>query len=170
MSSRLQASAIILGMKDEMDHEVFPSAAAEPGYLAIKAWRLLVGIRVDLRDRFASTAAEVDLPLAQAHALIQIDPQQPVSMHTLAQCIGNDPSNVTGLVDRLEARGLVARRPHVQDRRIKEIVLTASGAELRSRLHAQLYAPPAALKQLTVDELRLFCEVLERLSESSAPD
>ena len=39
-------------------------------------------------------------------------------------------SNVTGLVDRLEQRGLVARREVATDRRAYRVVLTALGARL----------------------------------------
>ncbi len=37
---------------------------------------------------------------------------------------------VVGLVDRMEAGGLVARRPQVSDRRVVEVVLTAEGARV----------------------------------------
>ena len=40
-------------------------------------------------------------------------------MHEIATRLACDNSNVTGIVDRLEARGLVTRRPGEQDRRVK---------------------------------------------------
>jgi DNA-binding MarR family transcriptional regulator len=62
-------------------------------------------------------------------------------MRELAEWLSCEPSNVTGIVDGLERRGLVTRQPDPADRRIKHVVLTEDGerrrAELRSRSHAQ---------------------------------
>ena len=53
--------------------------------------------------------------------MLQMDPGVPLPMHKLATLLACDNSNVTGLVDRLEARGLVAREPYDRDRRVKHI-------------------------------------------------
>lgn len=49
-------------------------------------------------------------------------------------------SNVTGLVDRLEARGLVARRENNRDRRAYRVVLTAAGRKLIGQILPHYYA------------------------------
>ena len=108
------------------------------------------------------------MPLAQAHALLELG-DEPVSMRSLATCIGNDPSNVTGLVDRLEARGLVAREPHPSDRRVTHVVLTAAGAALQARLHERLYAPPAALLGMSKSELDVLVRALTKLQDDDRP-
>ncbi len=59
-------------------------------------------------------------------------------MHKLAAELGCDNSNVTGLVDRLAARGLVAREPGPRDRRVRQVVLTPAGRRLRGQLLARL--------------------------------
>src|SRR5579885_2974808 len=59
------------------------------------------------RRRFLIAASELDLHPAQAGALLQLS--SPLPMSELAGRLGCDSSNVTGLVDRLEVRGLVAR-------------------------------------------------------------
>src|SRR5260370_1388861 len=69
-------------------------------------------------------AAEFYLHPAQAGALLQLD--SPLPMSELAALLACDNSNVTGLIDRLEGRGLVARQPSSQDRRVKHVVLTAA--------------------------------------------
>ena len=48
-------------------------------------------------------------------------------MRKLAQKLKCEPSNVTGIVDRLEARGLVERRPDPADRRVKVAAATDEG-------------------------------------------
>src|SRR5438094_1858110 len=92
---------------------------------------------------FALTAAELELAPAQALALQELDVDRPISMRELAGKLKCDPSNITGLTDRLEARGLVERRAHPADRRVKFLLLTQEGALLRRRLEAKLFAAPA---------------------------
>ena len=74
--------------------------------------------------------------MPQAQALLELDPERTVPMSVLAQCLHNDPSNITGIVDRLEAKGLVERRPRATDRRIKALALTEEGHRVRQRLRA----------------------------------
>jgi DNA-binding MarR family transcriptional regulator len=49
-------------------------------------------------------------------------------------------SNVTGLVDRLEARGLAQRRDSANDRRAYRVVLTAAGRKLIQQILPHYYA------------------------------
>jgi DNA-binding MarR family transcriptional regulator len=53
----------------------------------------------------------------------------------IAQKIGVDRSAITRLVDRLEKKGMVLRRPATNDRRSVEVMLTDSGARLVSHLN-----------------------------------
>src|SRR5258707_2800356 len=98
---------------------------------AQEAWSLLRQLLTGERRRFLAVASEHDLHPGQAGALLRMEPDTPVPMHELATMLACDNSNVTGIVDRLEARGLVARRPYAQDRRVKHVVLTPLGLELR---------------------------------------
>ena len=61
------------------------------------------------------------------HALLQLDPDAPQSMSSLAGAWKCDASNVTWLVDRLEEHGLAERRAHPGDRRIRTVALTPEG-------------------------------------------
>ena len=54
-------------------------------------------------------------------------------------------SNVTGLVDRLEARGLLKRTEDATDRRVYKIVLTDGGANLMSEIFPHYYAAAEAV-------------------------
>src|SRR5260370_13486805 len=111
--------------------------------LADQAWALLLQIAFELvHAHFAAAVAELDLAPVQAKALHELNVEPPISMRELAERLKSDPSNVTGLVDRLEARGLVERRPDPHDRRIKGLALTTAGARLRERLLARLYSAP----------------------------
>src|SRR3982074_2364108 len=54
---------------------------------------------------YAACAAEFDLSAAQSKVLMSLRPEDAVPMRVLAERVGFDPSNLTGLVDKLEARG-----------------------------------------------------------------
>ena len=139
--------------------------------MADQAWALLLHISFQLvSEHFATAIAEVDLAPAQARALHELDLEQPISMRELAERLKSDPSNVTGLVDRLEARRLVERRGHPTDRRIKGLALTAAGAQLRARLFAHLYSAPPAVAALDGRDQRALRDVLRRVVANSTGD
>ena len=70
---------------------------------------MLLRLFVSQRGRVPSVAAEFELSPMQAHVLRLLEPDQPLPMRALAGKLCCDPSNVTGIVDRLEERGLVQR-------------------------------------------------------------
>jgi DNA-binding MarR family transcriptional regulator len=75
-------------------------------------------------------------------------------MRELADGLHCDPSNITGIVDRLGDRGLVERGSAPGDRRVKTLMLTEEGTALRMRLLDRLSEPPPGLGKLPVDEQR----------------
>src|SRR5581483_4741797 len=89
-----------------------------------EAWKLLTKLFFTQRADLPTVAGEFELSPAQCHVLHLIEPDQPVAMGKIAQSLACDASNVTGLVDRLESRGLVRRQPSAEDRRIKVLALT----------------------------------------------
>ena len=131
------------------------------------AWSLLVKLYFTQRANLPPVAAELELSPAQCHVLHLIEPERPLPMGELAETMACDKSNVTGLVDRLESRGLVRRRPAAGDRRVKVLVLTPTGSRLRAQLLERMTAPPAALERLSAREQRMLARILARLLESS---
>src|SRR5439155_20726011 len=108
--------------------------------LADQVWALLVQVSMERVHRhFAVTAAELELAPAQALALQELELERPISMRELAARLKCDPSNITGLTDRLEVRRLVERRAHPADRRVKYLLLTHEGELLRKRLESKLF-------------------------------
>ena len=73
---------------------------------ACEAWELLLKLFFSQRADLPALAAEFDLSPVQCHVLRLIEPGQPLPMGRIAETLACDASNVTGLVDRLEARGL----------------------------------------------------------------
>jgi DNA-binding MarR family transcriptional regulator len=84
-------------------------------------------------------------------------------MARLAETLSCDASNVTGLVDRLESRGLVERRPSQGDRRVKVLQLTSSGSRVRGELLRRTMRASHPLSRLSPDQQRTLVKILEAL-------
>src|SRR5687767_6955092 len=121
---------------------------------ACAAWQLLVQLLLSHRAHLPTLAATLELSPAQCHVLHLIEPGHPIPMGQLAATLACDASNVTGLVDRLESRGLVQRRPAPADRRVKVLDLTPTGARLRAQLIERMTAPPPSLDRLSSRDQR----------------
>ncbi len=136
--------------------------ASGRGSSGSQAWALLFELFMAEKSRFPSIAAEFELTPTQAHVLHRLEPGTPRAMHELAENLACDASNVTGIVDRLETRGLVERRSDEHDRRVKMLVLTDEGVALRDRLRERFFAPPAAIARLTASDQRALRDILGR--------
>src|SRR6266568_2654285 len=126
-------------------------------------WQLLTQLFFAQRANLPPLAAELDLSPAQCHVLHLIEPGRPIPMGRLAEALACDASNVTGLIDRLESRGLVRRRPSAEDRRVKALELTPAGVRLRSTVLERITKPPDSLSRLSADEHRALVKILKRL-------
>jgi DNA-binding MarR family transcriptional regulator len=108
-------------------------------------------------------AAELNLSLPEAKALQHLEPERAMPMRELARRLHANPSNVTVVVARLEARGVLSREVSA-DRRVKGVRLTPAGAKLRARLEARLLADHPATRGLSPAEQRQLLTLLRRLS------
>jgi MarR family transcriptional regulator, organic hydroperoxide resistance regulator len=127
-----------------------------------EAWTLLQRLMRAQRGRMSAIGQEFGLAPAQVLALGTLEPGRPCPMSELAGALRCDNSNVTGIVDRLEARGLVRRRPAEHDRRIKMLEVTDEGEALRERLRDRLVEPPEALRGLGEEDARALRDLLRR--------
>lgn len=136
---------------------------ASPTSPSIAAWQRIGELLELQRCRASAVARELDLSPPQLFALRHMDPDAPRPMGELAGALACDNSNVTGIIDRLERRGLVERRPSPDDRRVRILALTAEGERLRSVVAERLAAPPAAFDGLTAAEQQQLTALLGRL-------
>jgi MarR family transcriptional regulator, organic hydroperoxide resistance regulator len=127
---------------------------------AVEAWELLWRLMQANKPRFMALAQELGLAPMQLHALRLIEPEVEVPMSSLAGKLFCDASNVTGIVDRLEARGLIERRPAHHDRRVKLLVLTAEGERVRSIAQRQMTQPPPEIAELPLEHRRALRDAL----------
>ncbi len=132
---------------------------------ACRAWQLLVKFFFAQREHLPSGGNDLDLSPAQCHVLHLIEPGHPLPMRKLAETLSCDASNVTGLVDRLEERGLVERRPSPEDRRVKVLRLTSAGERLRGALLRRMASPAHPLSRLSTRQQRELVAILESLIE-----
>jgi DNA-binding MarR family transcriptional regulator len=129
---------------------------------AQEAWSLMSRLFWEMRPRMLRVAAEYGLTPPQLFALRSLDPEKPVPMRALAQALNCDSSNVTGLVDGLAAQGLVERREAEHDRRVRMLVVTERGVEMRARLQEAMQAVPASIAALSAEDQRALRDILQR--------
>jgi DNA-binding MarR family transcriptional regulator len=135
--------------------------------LAGEIWGAVVQAVLARKEHMATVAAEFELSLPQAHLLRLLQHGPARTMTSIADALACDASNVTGIVDRLESRGLITRGSAGHDRRIKIITLTARGEEVLAKLHEGFMDPPESLCRLTEQQLSMLHKLVLR---SFAPD
>ena len=112
---------------------------------------------------YDAAAAAHGLSGAQAR-LLGLVVTEPRPMSRLAYVLRCEPSNVTGLVDRLEKHGLVQRRPDAQDRRVKLIAPTEAGVELSAKVWADMNFAAEPLRGLAEHERLQLRDLLRKLT------
>jgi DNA-binding MarR family transcriptional regulator len=129
---------------------------------AREAWTLMGRFFWGMRPRMLAVATEFGLTPPQMFALRALDPDSPMPMRELATLLHCDSSNVTGLVDGLEAHGLVERRSAEHDRRVRMLVVTERGVQVRDRLQETIQQVPPALASLSVEDQAALRDILRR--------
>lgn len=116
---------------------------------------------VDAYDRAYEIAAEQHgMSVAQACVLGRIS--RPRGMRELADELGCDASNITQIVTRLEARGLVERRANPDDRRSRQLTRTPAGDDLNADFERSFEFARAATSKLTRAEQDQLAELLRK--------
>jgi DNA-binding MarR family transcriptional regulator len=142
-------------------------ATTLPRRTADEAWATMGRLWHANKGRFFAAINEFDLSPPQALALRHLEPGSPLPMSALADLLHCDNSNITGIVDRLEDRGLVERRPAAHDRRVKHLLVTERGAEVRERLMERMDRAPDELDRLTKAEQRQLLALLRKVAGDS---
>jgi MarR family transcriptional regulator, organic hydroperoxide resistance regulator len=127
-----------------------------------EAWELMFELfKGTKRERF-QLGQEYGLSPMQLVALSSLEPGHEVPMSYLAETLLCDASNVTGIVDRLEGRGLIERRAAAHDRRVKLLALTDQGIRLRDEVTRRIHEPPAEIAGLSQADKRALRDVMKR--------
>ena len=128
---------------------------------AEQAWALVARLFFEHgRPKMMDANQELELSPPQGIVLRFLDEPRP--MGELAALMRCDNSNMTGIVDRLEERGLVERTAAERDRREKLIALTERGREIRDELNRRMAEPPEVIEHLSPADQRALRDILRR--------
>jgi DNA-binding MarR family transcriptional regulator len=94
---------------------------------------LLSQVGIHAARRFSERIAEIDLHPPLFRVLNLVDAAEGRSQQAIGEAIDVPPSRMVALVDELEQRGLVERRPFPADRRVRALYLTRKGRETLAR-------------------------------------
>ena len=131
--------------------------------LAAEAWRPLARFFFETAQHRSRIIGEHGLTPNDAKALHLLDEDEGKTMSALADTWMCDASNATWIVDRLEERGLAERRPLSGDRRVKLVVLTRRGAQVKRLLMDALFEPPPELHSLDRADLEAVRDAVAKL-------
>ena len=118
-------------------------------------------------QQFEAVAHRFDLPPFCVKALHMLS--SPMAMKELGRKFHCDPSFVTAIADQLDSRGLGRREPDPHDRRIKNLLLTPKGLELRERLVSELSDSMPWTQTLDESERRCLLALLRKMTGKSTP-
>ena len=132
-----------------------------PGHLIRRLNQISVSI---FQDRMAELG--LDLTSVQFAALSTLEANPGIDQATLAGLIAYDRVTIGGVVDRLEAKGLLARIVNARDRRARQLALTPAGSALLTRVRPEVLAiQPEILPGLSDEERRIFLGLAARAAE-----
>ncbi len=160
--------ATLAPQPEPVEPEPGEAAAPDPGS---EAWSAIAELFLSAvnHTRYHSACTAIGVPPPALKALLALEPGEAKSMRTLANEWQCDASWVTSLVDILESRSLVERRILPTDRRVKTIVLTASGVDAKARALGMLRFAPEAMSALSTDEQCQLRDLLLKLVEATKP-
>ncbi|MEV7014301.1 MarR family transcriptional regulator [Streptomyces sp. NPDC093991] len=138
------------------------SAPSRPDDLTLEVVELIGAAVARYHEEYEEAAAGHALTGAQAR-LLSLLSLEPLPMRRLAQRLKCEPSNVTGIVDRLEARGLAERRPDPADRRVKLAAATEEGRQVARSLQESLRFAREPLAGLSEGERVALRDALRRM-------
>jgi DNA-binding MarR family transcriptional regulator len=139
-----------------------PEKTYRPDRLTMEVVELIGDVVARFYADYEEAAGEHTLTGAQAR-LLSLLSLEPLPMRKLAQKLKCEPSNVTGIVDRLESRGLVERRPDPADRRVKLAAATDEGRQVAQDLRNGLRFAREPLAGLSDEERQSLRDLLRRM-------
>ncbi len=129
--------------------------------------RLISRVFIHLDDSDRQLMRMFGLTVTHYWALVHLEDGEGRSLSELANLLICDKSNVTGIVDKLEAAGLAERRHgKAGDRRYTRVVLTQQGQQLRKRvMTARKHMVESRLGSLAIDDLHQLILSLQHVAD-----
>ncbi len=133
-----------------------------PGHLARRVQQLAVAL-------FVEEVGDIGLTPVQYSALQTVCNQPGIDQKTLAATIGYDTSTIAGVIDRLEARGLLERQVSATDRRARQLAPTPEGTRaLAAVVPRMLRAQERLVQPLTAAERKEFMRLMQVVIDANA--
>jgi DNA-binding MarR family transcriptional regulator len=120
------------------------------------------------KHQLMTTGVEFGLTGVQTITLVLVKPDMPSPMNTLCSFFSCDASNMTGIIDGLEQKGLVSRQSSDKDRRIKVVKILPAGNEVRDQIMGRLTGSECVFNQLTQAETEQLVALIRKMSETFA--
>jgi DNA-binding MarR family transcriptional regulator len=140
------------------------SEAPLPAIRSLPSW-LLARAAARGRTLVAEALAVEDMRMWHHVVLSAVRDLAPVAQADLGRAVRLDPKEVVGVLDDLQAAGLVVREPDPRDRRKNAVSLTAAGERLLERCEeAARAANDELLAPLSQAEREQFTRMLQRIS------
>jgi DNA-binding MarR family transcriptional regulator len=133
---------------------------------ASRVWPALRTFVQERNDRRGEISARLGMSFVRIKALVHLA-QAPMTMRELAALLAVDAPYTTVVVDDLEERGLVVRRPDPSDRRRKIVAVTPAGRRQARRADRMLDEPPAALVALPAGDLAHLDRIVQALLDDA---
>ena len=134
-----------------------PDVHAKPGHLIRRAQQIAVAI-------FLEECAAEDLTPVQYAALIAIRDNPGIDATRVSGLIAFDRTTISGVMERLEAKGLVKRQTNAADKRAKVVDITAEGKKLLKKVEPKVErAQQRILAPLSTEEQRALMGLLSKL-------
>jgi|SRR5918912_1503235 DNA-binding MarR family transcriptional regulator len=119
-------------------------------------------------DHLQAALRPLGLTPGEVNALARLRAGEPLSVAALQSATGQRPSTLTGVIDRLEGRGLLARAVNARDRRSFTLELTPAGEAAARQVHAAFAAlEERALADVGPRSVAGYQRVLEALKEAA---
>jgi DNA-binding MarR family transcriptional regulator len=119
---------------------------------------------VDLHSR--KLLAQHDITGPQLVCLLSVEEHERMTPSAIARHVHLSSSTVIGILDRLQAKGLVQRERDLKDRRLVQVALTEQGKALVTSAPSPLQDTLAdAMNDLPVSEKATIAESLDRIVE-----
>jgi DNA-binding MarR family transcriptional regulator len=122
----------------------------------------VAGLFARLVSEGEALAKSLGIPVFLIKALHMLD--TPLAMKDLGRRMHCDPSFITSIADSLEKNGLAAREPDPGDRRVKRLVLTPAGAELKGRIEDELLSRTPWRQCLTQEQRASLLALIHAMS------
>jgi DNA-binding MarR family transcriptional regulator len=142
-------------------------APADRNTEADQLWQMMVGLVWETRGEWRRKVSEVTgLPFSRTRVLRRLF-DAPMTLTQLAEATGSDAPATTVAVNDLEARGLVERYPHPENKRAKLVSLTSSGKQMIELVRRTVRDDaPSGVHDLSKTDLAHLRRILERIDRA----